>query len=81
LDHYEIVIVGANLGGIFSRQFDKVTKGKFPKAMLINKDTSNPLGSLRMLYEQQRANKSDYTPNGKLAINNMYAMSDNVSLK
>jgi len=27
LPHYEVVIVGANLGGLFSRHFDAVTHG------------------------------------------------------
>jgi sulfide:quinone oxidoreductase len=34
LDHYDVVIIGCNMGGIFSRQFDKVTHGKF-KTMVV----------------------------------------------
>jgi sulfide:quinone oxidoreductase len=34
LDHYDLIVIGCNMGGILSRQFDKVTHGKY-KTMVV----------------------------------------------
>jgi len=36
LDSYDLIVVGANLGGIFSKHFDAATKGKFPTMVVLD---------------------------------------------
>lgn len=40
LEKYEVVIIGCNLGGIFSRHFDQVTHGHH-STMVVLKDQLN----------------------------------------
>jgi len=36
LPHYEVVVIGANMGGIFSRHFDQVTHGHHSMMVLLD---------------------------------------------
>ena len=74
LDKYEVVIVGGNLGAVFSRHLDDDSHGKY-STMVVFDQTINQSGPLRLIYEQQRCAKTDYLINAKLAIN-MYTASE-----
>jgi hypothetical protein len=36
LPEYDVVVVGANLGGIFSKHFDAATKGKYSMMVVLD---------------------------------------------
>jgi hypothetical protein len=75
LDKYDVIVIGANLGGILSRHFDKAVKGKY--SMMVCLDNSvNQIYSMRPVYEQGRVTKTEYLPNAKLAINTYTANSE-----
>jgi sulfide:quinone oxidoreductase len=75
LEKYDVIVVGANLGGIWSRQFDEVAKGKYTMMAVFDSNTNEVL-PMRGVYEQSRVSKTDYLPNAKLAINMYTAHSD-----
>ena len=52
LEKYDVVIIGCNLGGVLSRQFDKVTHGKY-KIMVVLDQNVNQMYQIRQIYEQQ----------------------------
>lgn len=79
LDFYDVIIVGGNIGGIFSRHWDEQTHGHF-KTMAIFDNGINQQYPMRIVYEQQRATKTDYLPNSKLAINMYTAHSDTIGI-
>ena len=82
LDHYDLLVVGANAGGILSRHFDQLAHGKY-KIMAIFENQINQQYPCRVIYEQQRASKNDYLMNSKLAINmyfNTYYLSIYLSI-
>lgn len=53
LDKYDLVIVGANLGGIFSRHIDHVTHGKLNTMVCLDSNI-NQQYVMRNIYEQGR---------------------------
>lgn len=53
LDKYDLVIVGANLGGIFSRHIDHVVHGKL-ETMVCLDSSINQQYVMRNIYEQGR---------------------------
>jgi hypothetical protein len=53
LDKYDLVIVGANLGGIFSRHIDHVTHGKLSTMVCLD-NSINQQFIMRSIYEQGR---------------------------
>jgi hypothetical protein len=53
LDNYDVIIVGANLGGIFSRHFDHVTHGKYSTMVCLDSNV-NQQTIMRSIYEQGR---------------------------
>ncbi|KAM3131529.1 hypothetical protein pb186bvf_016313 [Paramecium bursaria] len=75
LDQYDVVVIGCNLGGILSRQFDKVTKGKY-KVMVVLDQNVNQMTQIRNIYEQQKLAKTDYLLNAKMALNMYTANSE-----
>ena len=80
LDKYDVVVVGANLGGIFSNHFDAEAHGHY-KIMTVFDQNINQLSPIRVIYEQQRCSKTDYLFNAKMGINKFAASSDMVGLQ
>lgn len=74
LDKYDVIVVGGNLGSIFSRHLDDDAHGKYSMMIVLN-ETVNQLWPLRTVYEQQRCSKTDYMMNAKQGIN-MYTASE-----
>ena len=79
LDKYDVVIIGSNLGGILSRQFEEFTRNYY-KVMVIYDRNFNELLPIRGIYEQGQASKDEYQLNAKLAIDNHTAHSDGVGV-
>ncbi|CAK61041.1 unnamed protein product (macronuclear) [Paramecium tetraurelia] len=77
LDHYDIVVIGCNLGGVLSRQLDKVSHGKY-KIMVVLDQNINQITPIRQIYEQQKTAKTDFLLNAKLSLNMYTAHSDQV---
>ncbi|CAK65264.1 unnamed protein product (macronuclear) [Paramecium tetraurelia] len=77
LDHYDVVIIGCNLGGVLSRQLDKVSHGKY-KTMVVLDQNINQITPIRQIYEQQKTAKTDFLLNAKLSLNMYTAHSDQV---
>jgi sulfide:quinone oxidoreductase len=75
LEKYDVIVVGANLGGIWGRHFDDATKGKYTLMDVFDSNT-NEASPMRTVYEQSRVTKTEYLPNAKLAINMYTAHSD-----
>ena len=80
LDKYEILIVGANLGGILSSHLDAVFHGHHTIYIAFD-EYINQQYPLRTIYEQQRASRQDYSPNAKMAMNMYMAHSEQVGVK
>lgn len=80
LDRYDVVTIGANLGGMMSRHFDEATKGKYTM-MVVFDQPINQVYPMRCIYEQQQCSKTDYLPNAKLAISMYNAHSDLIGVK
>ena len=80
LDHYEVIVVGGNIGGMLTNHLDKAVKGKY-KIMAIFENPKNQQHQMRVLYEQQRCSKNDYFINTKLGVNRNAAHTDYVGLK
>ena len=74
LERYEVVVVGGNLGAIFSRHLDDDSNGRY-STMVVYDQPINQSGPLRHIYEQQQCDKTEYLINAKLAIN-MYTASE-----
>lgn len=53
LDKYDLIVVGANLGGIFSRHFDHIVHGKFQTMVCLDTNI-NQQYVMRNIYEQGR---------------------------
>ncbi|KAL4508309.1 hypothetical protein ABPG72_003613 [Tetrahymena utriculariae] len=68
LENYDVLFVGANLGGICSNHFDKDTHGKY-KCFVSFDQPINQIYSVRIPYEQQRVRKSEYIHFSKKSIN------------
>lgn len=67
LKKYEVVVVGKNLGAVFTKRFSHLTHGHNTMCSV----TSGGAISLnvgRLLYEQSRMSKTDYFINSKLGI-------------
>jgi sulfide:quinone oxidoreductase len=79
LDKYDVVVVGCNLGGIFSRQFDETAAGKYTVMDVFDNNTNEVL-PMRGVYEQSHVSKTEYLPNAKLALNMYTAHSDCVGV-
>lgn len=79
LEKYDVIVVGCNLGGIFSRHFDEVTHGHYSTMVVFDQNVNQQL-PMRTIYEQQRCTKTDYLSNAKLALNMYTAHSDTVGL-
>jgi len=62
LEKYDVIILGCNLGGILSRQFEKVTKNHFKIMVVFDRNTNEQL-PLRGIYEQGKAAKTEYVLN------------------
>lgn len=77
LDKYDVIIIGCNLGGILSRQFEKLTK-KHYKVMVVLDRSINEQLAIRGVYEQGKAAKTDYLLNAKLALDTNTAHSDGI---
>jgi len=75
LDKYDVVVIGCNLGGIWTRHFDHISKGKHTVMDVLDQNV-NQQYPIRTVYEQQRAAKADYLLNAKLALNMYTAHSD-----
>ena len=78
LEKYDVIVVGGNLGGILTRHFDHVANHKKTNytMMAVFDQQINQQFPMRGIYEQQRASKTDYLINAKLAINMYTAHSD-----
>lgn len=68
LDSYDVVWVGANLGGIASQHLDKQSHGKYTQFVVYDHPL-NQMSPVRVPYEQQQFKKSEYFQFSKLAIN------------
>lgn len=79
LEKYDVVIVGANLGGILSNHIDAETHGHASIYDVFDQNV-NQQYPIRVVYEQQRCTKTDYLLNAKLGINKFAASSDMVPL-
>lgn len=77
LEKYDVVVVGGNLGGIFTNHFDAETHGHH-SIMSVFDSSINQQHPLRIIYEQQRCTKTDYLLNAKLGINKYAANSEGV---
>lgn len=77
LDKYDVIILGCNLGGILSRQFEKVTKNHYKIMVVFDRNTNEQL-PIRNIYEQGKAAKTEYVLNAKLSIDSHTAHSDGV---
>jgi NADH dehydrogenase FAD-containing subunit len=75
LEKYDVVVLGCNLGGIFSRQFDELGKGKYTTMVVFDNNTNEVL-PMRGVYEQSHVSKTEYLPNAKLSLNMYTAHSD-----
>ena len=53
LDKYDLIVVGANLGGLFSRHFDHIMHGKFETMVCLDTNI-NQQYVMRNVYEQGR---------------------------
>jgi hypothetical protein len=53
LDKYDLIVVGSNLGGIFSRHFDHIVHGKFNTMVCLDTNI-NQQCVMRNIYEQGR---------------------------
>jgi sulfide:quinone oxidoreductase len=81
LPKYDAVVVGANLGGIWTRHFDEGTaKGKFTTFCAYDR-SQNEAQTIRNVYEQSRVSKTDYFPNAGLAFNKYTIHSGAVGVK
>lgn len=80
LDKYDVVIIGSNLGGILSRQFEQFTRNYY-KVMVIYDRNANEMLPIRGIYEQGQASKNEYQLTAKLAIDNHTAHSDGVGVE
>lgn len=79
LDKYDLIIVGANLGGIFSRHIDHVTKGKLATMVCLDSNI-NQQYVMRNIYEQGRTTKTEYAPFAKMSISMFNAHSEGVGV-
>lgn len=77
LEKYDVIILGCNIGGILSRQFEKVTKNHFKIMVVFDRNTNEQL-PIRGIYEQGKAAKTEYVLNAKLSIDAHTAHSDGV---
>lgn len=77
-EKYDLVIVGANLGGILTNHFDAEVHGHH-SIMSVFDSNINQQYPIRVIYEQQRCTKTDYLLNAKLGINKFAASSEGVA--
>jgi len=77
LEKYDVIILGCNIGGILSRQFEKVTKNQYKIMVVFDRNTNEQL-PLRSIFEQGKAPKTEYILNAKLSIDAHTAHSDGV---
>lgn len=80
LEKYDIVIIGSNLGGILSRQFEQFTRNYY-KVMVIYDRNFNQMLPIRGIYEQGQASKDEYELSAKLAIDDHTAHTDGVGVE
>lgn len=50
MDHYDVIFIGANMGGLCSNHFERATSEKY-KCMVTFENSVNQVFSLRGLYE------------------------------
>jgi len=79
LEKYDVIIIGCNIGGILSRQFEKATKQHY-KVMVTFDRSTNEQVPIRNIYEQGKAAKTDYVLNAKLSLDTNTAHSDGVGV-
>jgi len=79
LEKYDVIIIGCNLGGILSRQFEKATKQHYKVMVTFDRNTNEQL-PIRNIYEQGKAAKTDYVLNAKLSLDTNTAHSDGVGV-
>ena len=72
---YDIIVVGGNLGGLLTRHIEAETH-KHLKILSVFDRPINQCYPMRTIYEQQRATKSDYLMNAKIALDRNTASSD-----
>lgn len=77
LEKYDVIILGCNIGGILSRQFEKVTKNHYKIMVVFDRNTNEQL-PLRSIFEQGKAAKTEYILNAKLSIDAHTAHSDGI---
>jgi NADH dehydrogenase FAD-containing subunit len=77
LEKYDVIILGCNIGGILSRQFEKVTKMHYKIMVVFDRNTNEQL-PIRTIYEQGKAAKTEYILNAKLSLDAHTAHSDGI---
>jgi NADH dehydrogenase FAD-containing subunit len=77
LEKYDVIILGCNIGGILSRQFEKVTKNHYKIMVVFDRNTNEQL-PLRGIFEQGKAAKTEYVLNAKLSLDAHTAHSDGI---